>query len=399
MNFPVFADGVGDPTVIQTGADNLFVFATGRPEHERAAIDFLRFLTSRERMTALVRQVDAPVAVRGVPREAYSPAMRDTIALIDRARDAFNMPQRMLQAPTVRQALIDQRLLLMNGAITPEEFGQRMEAAAATDRHRAAHPEEVQLRHPIAGTVFLAVLGLAFAWLLRVGAPVLRRPGFRGRSRDARVNAKPRAVGDNRPYLKPAPSSPSDFGRLRWRVALVFVGPALLLYVALVLLPGLTAFGWSFLRWDGLGERSWAGLYQFKHLLFEFDGFWPALGNNLFLMLVPTVAVVPLALLFATLFHRGIWGANVFRVVFLFPNLLGGIAATLLWLNAYEPHGGLVNAALVGAGELLGSDWLRSFDNFPWLAPHNLYPALVPVYLWMACGFNLILYLAAMEGI
>jgi ABC-type sugar transport system permease subunit len=28
-----------------------------------------------------------------------------------------------------------------------------------------------------------------------------------------------------------------------------------------------------------------------------------------------------------------------------------------------------------------------------------LYFALVPIYLWMACGFNLILYLAAMEGI
>jgi raffinose/stachyose/melibiose transport system permease protein len=44
-------------------------------------------------------------------------------------------------------------------------------------------------------------------------------------------------------------------------------------------------------------------------------------------------------------------------------------------------------------------DWLLRFDGYPWLAPAHLYGALIPVYVWMACGFNLILYLAAMEGI
>ena len=101
--------------------------------------------------------------------------------------------------------------------------------------------------------------------------------------------------------------------------------------------------------------------------------FWLALRNNLFLMLVPAAVVVPLALLFAVLIHRGVWGAGMFRVVFLFPNLLGGIAATLLWLNAYEPHGGLVNASLVALGRALDVDWLRGFDGFPWLAQSHLY--------------------------
>jgi raffinose/stachyose/melibiose transport system permease protein len=116
-------------------------------------------------------------------------------------------------------------------------------------------------------------------------------------------------------------------------------------------------------------------------------------------MLAPALLVVPVALLCATLLHRGIAGATFFRVVLLFPNLLGGIAAALLWLNAYEPHGGLANAALAGLGRALGSEWLAGFAGFPWLSPDHLYPALLPVYLWMACGFNLILYLAAMEGV
>jgi ABC-type sugar transport system permease subunit len=148
-----------------------------------------------------------------------------------------------------------------------------------------------------------------------------------------------------------------------------------------------------------MSPRIWNGLFNFKWLLFESDIFWLALKNNFFLMLVPALVVLPLALFFAFLLHRGIWGSKVFRAVFLFPNLLGGIAATLLWMNAYEPHGGLVNSGLVAVGNLLHSDWLRSFAGYPWLAQGNLYGSLIPIYLWMACGFNLILYLAAMEGI
>src|SRR5207248_1385589 len=103
MNFPVFPDGLVDPTTIQASADNLFIFATGNPERERATVDFLRFLTSRARVAAFVRRTDAPVAVRGVPLEAFSARMRETAALIANARESFNMPQRMLQPPAVRQ--------------------------------------------------------------------------------------------------------------------------------------------------------------------------------------------------------------------------------------------------------------------------------------------------------
>jgi raffinose/stachyose/melibiose transport system permease protein len=141
------------------------------------------------------------------------------------------------------------------------------------------------------------------------------------------------------------------------------------------------------------------GTFNFRWLLFESDTFWFALRNNLYLMVVPTLLVVPTALVLASLIHRGVWGAGVFRAVFLFPNLLGGIAATLLWMNAYDPNNGLVNALLVHLGDWLGSSWLQSFRGYAWLSQANLYRALIPIYLWMACGFNLVLYLAAMEGI
>jgi raffinose/stachyose/melibiose transport system permease protein len=289
------------------------------------------------------------------------------------------MPQVMLEPPAVRQALTDNRIELMDGRISPRQFAERIEAAALQDRARVANPDQIDYRHGLAGMALLILVGGTAVWL---------------------IAARRRPAGVSRKYLTRSYGRPdSAFARLRPSVGLGFVGPALLFYGGFVLLPGLAAFSWAFLRWDGIGARSWAGWFNFKSLLFESDVFWQALRNNLFLMLVPAALVVPLALLFAVLIHRGVWGAGMFRVVFLFPNMLGGIAATLLWLNAYEPHGGLVNASLVALGRTFDIGWLRSFDGFPWLAQNHLYPALIPIYLWMACGFNLVLYLAAMEGI
>ncbi len=379
MNFPVFPEGVADPTTIQAQSDCFFLFRHSDPAQEQLTVDFLRFLTSRERAEAFVRHANSPVSVRGVPRSAFSPQMQDTVRMIERAKGAFNMPQVMLQPRAVRQALTDGRFELMTGAITPQQFGERLESAAANDRARAANPALVGIRHPVAGTVLLVLLGVAGGWFIWQARPRKKSPAMEG--------TLMRGAGE------------TYFARLRAPFAAGFIGPAFGLYAVLVLLPGMAAFIWAFSRWDGLGARSWIGLFNFKRLLFEDDTFWSALGNNVYLMVVPALVVVPLALLFATLLHRGIWGGRVFRVVFLFPNMLGGIAATLLWLNAYEPNGGLVNATLVALGRALDNDWLRSFDGFPWLAQSHLYVALVPIYLWMACGFNLILSLAAMEGI
>jgi ABC-type sugar transport system permease subunit/ABC-type glycerol-3-phosphate transport system substrate-binding protein len=374
INFPVFADGTADPSTIQASSDCFFVFNTGDRVRERETIDFLRFLTSRARAEAFVRSQDAPVAVRGIPAGAYSARMQDIARMIAGAGDSFNMPQTMMLPPSVRRARVDETGRLMTGGVSPAEFAQRMESAAAADRAQAADPGRVDYRHPVAGTALMVALACLGAWLVR------GRIGRRG----------PGAAGDG---------DRADFGRLRAPMAVGFVGPAFLLYGALMLAPAVVSFLWAFSRWDGIGARSWAGLYNFKSLIYGSDALWSALGNNLYLMVVPGLVVVPLALFFATLIHRGVWGAGAFRTILLFPNLLGAIAATLIWLTAYQPHGGLVNAGLVGLGNALHSDWLRSFADYPWLSDGHLYAALVPIYVWMACGFNLILYLAAMEGI
>jgi ABC-type sugar transport system permease subunit/ABC-type glycerol-3-phosphate transport system substrate-binding protein len=374
MNFPVFSDGRGDPTAIQSGPDSFFVFASPDPQRVRLSVDFLRFMTSRERMGAFVRELNSPAPVRGVPLSAYGLRMRETARMILAARASYALPQAMMLPPELRQVLPGLGAELGSGRLTPAEYGARVEEAAASARARAADPNRVEMRHVVRGSLLLAAIAAVWIWIARGW---LRRR--------ARKDAVPAEDG--------------SLGRMRPVVGLGFVAPALVPYALFIIGPAAASFAWAFTRWNGIGERSWSGLFNFRWLLFEDDLFWSALGNNAYLMIVPSLFVVPFALLCAALIHRGVRGAGFFRVVLLFPNMLGGIAAILLWMNIYQPHGGLANAFLSGAGRLLQVPGAARIDGFPWLAANHLYAALIPIYIWMACGFNLVLYLAAMEGI
>jgi len=375
MNFPVFPDGITQPDTLQVQSAYYFFFAQADPAREQATVDFFRFLTSRERVRAFARRQDAACAVYGAQPGDFTAAMRDVAELVVKAPSSYDAgrPTSAALNALMEQSMNDLRQQLMLGRITPQEFAERLEAAAQAERVRSLQPNTVETKHGWETALLLLALSVSVGWL---GLEAARR---RDGARASRVEG--------------------HLGRLHLPMAVGFVGPALVLFGLLVLLPGLRALVWAFTRWDGIGARTAVGIFNFKWLLLESDTFWYALRNNLYIMIVPTLVVVPLSLLLATLIHRGVWGGNFFRTVFLFPNLLGGIAATLLWMNAYDPHGGLVNAALVKVGGLLHNGWLSSFAAYPWLSQDNLYRALIPIYIWMACGFNLVLYLAAMQGI
>jgi len=383
FNLPVFADGITDPNTIQAQAGYYFMFATGDAVRERATVDFFRFLTSRQQTREFARQLQSPVALRAVEPEDYlNPAMKEIAVMMRRAPATFDSapPGSAAFMALFNQAMTDARYRLMTGRITPQEFGDQLERAAANEMARAKDKNRIDVKHPRQAVAFLSVIAVAL--LALIGSSLWRRIGG--------------AQGDESGTRKKTLDTRQP---LRASLAMSFVAPAFFVFAAFVLVPALTSFFWAFSHWDGLTERSWAGWFNFKWLLLESDAFWFALRNNLYVMIVPTLAVVPMALLLATMIHRGVWGAGFFRAVFLFPNLLGGIAATLLWMNAYDPHGGLVNTTLVKIGQWMGNDWLQSFRGYAWLAQGHLYRALIPIYLWMACGFNLVLYLAAMQGI
>lgn len=183
----------------------------------------------------------------------------------------------------------------------------------------------------------------------------------------------------------------------------VFLAPALVLFSAFVALPGVRALLYSLQRWDGLTEAKWVGLENFARLFQEGDLFLIAFGHNLFLLTVAGSLILIPALTFAAMLHRRIRGAGLFRVAFFFPNVIASVAVALLWILLYSATDfGVINAAL-GAFQRMchsfGWDWPRVSLPFPFLDSRHLLYALIPMMVWGAVGFYMVLFLAAMEGI
>lgn len=178
----------------------------------------------------------------------------------------------------------------------------------------------------------------------------------------------------------------------------VFLGPACLLYGLLVAVPSARALLYSLQHWNGLGDPSWAGLANFAALL-ESDGlFFAALRNNAILGIVGGAGILMLSLGFAALIHRRVRGAGIFRVSFFFPNVLASVAVALLWTLLYSTtEFGPFNAVLGWIEQTTGWTWLNT--PVPFTHSSTLTWALVPMLIWTATGFYMVLFLAAMENI
>lgn len=175
------------------------------------------------------------------------------------------------------------------------------------------------------------------------------------------------------------------------RFLVTFLGPALLVYSVFVLWPAVTALRMSLTRWDGLGVPQWVGLRNFAQLLAPGSDFAGAIGHNVFLTVVPGAIILSLALFFAWIVHQRVRGARLFRVAFFFPNVVSSVAVALLWVLIYSPTKvGLLNNLRAALGQT---------EPIAFTESSRLLWSIVPMMVWSAVGFYMVLFLAAMENI
>ncbi len=179
---------------------------------------------------------------------------------------------------------------------------------------------------------------------------------------------------------------------------LTFLTPAFLLFTGFVAIPGVRALLYSLEKWDGLSTPKWVGLANFRALFTDDGLFRLALGHNVFLTVTAGSMVLVLSLFFASVLHRRVRGAAIFRVAFFFPNVIASVAIALLWVLLYSTtEFGVVNGFLA---------WLQAHFHwptldlpFPFTGKQYLIYSIVPMLVWTMTGFYMVLFLAAMEGI
>ena len=172
----------------------------------------------------------------------------------------------------------------------------------------------------------------------------------------------------------------------------LFLLPALVVYLAVIVFPAISSLYYSLFKWNGIGPKKFVGLKNYIQLFTSDSKFRAALVNNLLWLLMTVTITVGLALLFALLINKKFRGRTLLRGVLYFPYILSGIVVGIIWRWIYDPTLGLVNSVLLVLGK---EEWA-----FSWLS--NPKTALVAVFAaacWMYVGSPMVLFLAGLQSI
>ena len=151
--------------------------------------------------------------------------------------------------------------------------------------------------------------------------------------------ADPRQSGTVSPITRVRRRRP-DAGKLLTIAA--FLGPALLIYVWLVLLPVAQGAVFSLYDWNGLGPRDeFVGLENYLRLWND-TVFRGATVHNVIIAAAAVFVELPLAFALALLLRSSTPGRAFFRGLFFLPFVLSEVIAGLTWTFLFRPEG-LVN--------------------------------------------------------
>ncbi|MER7245600.1 sugar ABC transporter permease [Kribbella sp. NPDC000426] len=157
----------------------------------------------------------------------------------------------------------------------------------------------------------------------------------------------------------------------------------------LYLWPILETFYFSFTAWGPFGGSTWIGLSNYTRLLHD-PAVWVALRNTIAYMAL-TLLGIPAAMVFAALLNRrDLRGRGVLRTLYYLPVVTMPAAIGLLWQYLYNGDYGLINQGLDVVG-ISGPGWLTD--------PHTALIALALVGIWSQFGYNLVLFMAGIQGV
>src|SRR6266478_2421945 len=179
----------------------------------------------------------------------------------------------------------------------------------------------------------------------------------------------------------------TDARRAGFGILVVFLVPALLIYVGFTIYPVLRTFYNAFHTIKPHGVVEFVGLSNFTALLLTDSIFWKAVANTSIFTIVATLVDVVGGLLLARAPL-----APLLRVVWFTPVLMSYVVVGILWVWIYDYDWGLANAALRWLG-------LGAFEQ-SWLGhPSTALGSVLVAHEWKWLGFNMIVFLAALHAL
>jgi ABC-type sugar transport system permease subunit len=177
----------------------------------------------------------------------------------------------------------------------------------------------------------------------------------------------------------------------RQLVAYVYIAPFYILFVIFGLFPMVSGFLLGFFRWDAISPMKFLGIENYYNLLMD-PVFHTALGNTLIIGVIAHIPILLGGLLLAYILNsRLVLFNDFFKTIYFMPMVTSAVAITIIFQNLFGYNYGMVNFLL------------RFFrlGPFNWLGGNGglIKPVVIFMFSWKWIGWNMVIYLAGMQGI
>lgn len=175
---------------------------------------------------------------------------------------------------------------------------------------------------------------------------------------------------------------------------ILFLTPAVLLFLTVFLYPVLRTIVMSFCRVEGVTDpiATWGfnGISNYTKA-FTDPMFRAAMANLGKLWLVGGVAVMLLALMYAVVLTSGLRGKNFFRSIIYLPNLVSAVAMGTMWLYyaLRKEDFGLLNSIVAMFGG----------DPVMWTDPVHKFWSMLLAYCFGMVGYHMLIFMSGIERI
>ncbi len=182
-----------------------------------------------------------------------------------------------------------------------------------------------------------------------------------------------------------------DSGRQRPElVAVLFLLPNIAGFLLFHVGPFFYTFWLSMFEWDLFLPARFVGLSNFITLFTGDEIFWIALGNTLYYSLIVIPGNLVLSLILALAINQRLRGIAIFRTIYFLPVVTSMVAVAMAFKWLYSYDWGLINYLLSFLG----------ISPVHWLSDsHMALPSVALVTVWKNAGYNMVLFLAGLQGI
>lgn len=174
------------------------------------------------------------------------------------------------------------------------------------------------------------------------------------------------------------------------RLGYLFIGPNMIGVLLFFIIPAIYSFYLMFTDYKFMNpETHFVGLDNIRRMLND-ELFGVALQNTfIFLLAVPIS--MGLAFIVAVALNKSVYWQKTLRALYFMPYITSGVAIAFVWMLLFQPTSGPINGFLRGIGITNPPGWLSTTE---W----SMY-AIDIIWIWFMLGYNMIIYLAALQEI